>query len=449
MDFVETRNITKKLIRESNPSIEKYEQALPYCKKLYEAFSETSNLWDVHQYANCLKKLGNINAAELVCDSIYKQLVNNELTNEEEKPFRYIKKLYAWIIYEKYIKVLRTSNNVPDESLLINKTMLLCNLICQNEQAVPSLSFCIFQVAKYIIKNSGLVCNEKILLLFDNLDIERLSHEARKINDESGKERELASELEEFYRYKSEVLLRCKHFEECISCCNEAIEKIPQLHYNNEVWFERRVAQAFDGLGDIDKKIEKLDKLTVISDKWFLLSEIGNCYFRKKEHDKALYYMLRAVCTKDPDKMKVGLIESIGDVCNILGDKDFAQQNFLLAKTIRVENGWFIKDSLKRKIKEEQQFSYKEIRKNWIKKLYFIAGENKGKVIKLFPRNSGGFIQSDKQTYYFQSKNFFGEADLIKLGDQVCYIIIDSYDKKKQKSTKEASIITPFKSYAH
>lgn len=447
MDILETRSITKQLLRDGKPSVEKLEQALPYCKELYEVFDDTNDLWDVHQYANCLKQLGNLDEAEAVCDRIYKQFSEAELSKEQEKPWTYIKKLYAWVIFEKYIKTLRNLDGQLDKTLILDRMVILCKLIIQGEQGAPSLSYCILQVVKYIVKNNDYNNYVKALSILSILDGDQLSQEPRRFTDQLGKERELASEIEDYYQLKSEILLNIKRFDECIACCGEAIEKIHKFHYNNDVWFERRVAQAFSGLGDVDKAIETLNKLTVVSDKWFLLSEIGNCYLRKKDYITALLYLLRAACTKDPEKMKVGLIESIGDVCILVGDEELSQLNFLLAKSIREENGWFIKNQLRQKIKEDKTVSLRDVRKRWIEKLYLISGENIGKISKLFPRNNGGFIQTDKRSYYFQSKNFLGKVDFIKIGDNVKFIIVDSFDKKKQENTQEASVITPIKNF--
>ena len=60
MELYEIRNTTKKLLREGAPTSVEYEKALPLCKELFDAFPETHDLWDVQQYANCLKKLNRL-----------------------------------------------------------------------------------------------------------------------------------------------------------------------------------------------------------------------------------------------------------------------------------------------------------------------------------------------------------------------------------------------------
>ena len=86
MNILEIRSITRELLRDKKPSIEEFEKALPYCKELYNSFLETNDLWDVHQYANCLKQLGNLDEAESICDNIYQQFAERELSKGQERP---------------------------------------------------------------------------------------------------------------------------------------------------------------------------------------------------------------------------------------------------------------------------------------------------------------------------------------------------------------------------
>ena len=275
------------------------------------------------------------------------------------------------------------------------------------------------------------------------ISLPELSSEAKSYTDSYGKTREFASLKEDYYTLKSDFLLDAKRYEDCIICCNEAMETLESFHYDNDIWFSRKISKSLGELGQIDDAISKLEKLTIISDKWFLLYEIGKYYLQLNNLDEALTYMLRAVCTKDPERMKVALIESIGDLLTEIGDKFFAQDNYNYARQIRQNNDWSVAYSLQRKITEEKEVASKDIRKKWIQKLYQISSSKRGKVIKLF-NGRGGFIQAD-QSYYFQFKNFFGKSDLLKIDDCVEFIVVNSYDKKRQIETKEAVAITPIR----
>lgn len=443
MNINEIRTATKKLLREQIPSQKQYEEALPLCKELWESFSATHELWDAHQYANCLKKLNKLDKAEAVCESVYFDFKDVDLSPEQSRPFLYIKNLFAWIINDKYIKTIRQPN-YQFAATVLDKLVLLYELTQQNESNVPSFSFCALTTLNQLIKMDTPIDYEKFLYVLNKHDPALLSSKAYQYTDSSGKIRENASQREIFYKLKSDTLLKTKSYEECILCCNEAMETLEQFHYSNEIWFARKIAIALGALGNIDEAIKKLEKLIVVSDKWFLLYEIGKLYRQLNQPLRALEYMLRAACTKDPEKMKVSLIESLGDLFNELDEKSFAQDNFLFARQIRLSNDWAVQDKLSQKIVVEREVKFKEIRNSWIHRLYQLIGSKQGKVNKLFPNKTGGFIQADKP-YYFQLKNFFGKSDLLKIGDTVIFIVTASYDKKKQIETEEAMVITPFK----
>ncbi|MDE6284973.1 MAG: hypothetical protein K2M17_04435 [Bacilli bacterium] len=442
-ELYEMRNRTKMLLRSGSPTTSQYEEALPLCKELWESFSETHELWDAHQYANCLRKLNKLDEAEVVCESVYFDFKDADLNPEQSRPFLYIKNLFAWIINDKYIKTIRQSN-YQYATTVLDKLVLLYELIQQNESNVPSFSFCALTTLNQLVKMDTSIDYEKFLYVLNRLDPALLSLEAYQYTDSSGKIRENASQREIFYKLKSDALLKTKSYEECILCCNEAMETLEQFHYNNDIWFARKIAIALGALGNIDEAIKKLEKLIVISDKWFLLYEIGKLYLQLNQPLRALEYMLRAACTKDPEKMKVSLIESLGDLLNELDEKALAQDNYLFARQIRLSNDWAVQDKLNQKIVVEREVNFKEIRNSWIHRLYQLVGSKQGKVNKLFPNKTGGFIQADKP-YYFQLKNFFGRGDLLKVGDTVIFIVTASYDRKKQIETEEAMVITPFK----
>lgn len=438
----EIRSITKRLLREGSPSLQQYEDAMPLCKELYEAFPETHELWDVHQYANCLKKLNKLDDAELICENVYSEFKDTEIAKIQSQAFLYIENLYAWIINDKYVKTIKQPDYKYSE-MIFGKLTRLYDLLKDTKTTKPSFPYCALTVLKQLNKQKGKIIAAEGLEILCLISLSELSTEAKSYTDSYGKTREFASLKEDYYTLKSDFLLDAKRYEDCIICCNEAMETLENFHYDNDIWFSRKISKSLGELGQIDDAISKLEKLTIISDKWFLLYEIGKYYLQLNNLDEALTYMLRAVCTKDPERMKVSLIESIGDLLTEIGDKSFAQDNYNYARQIRQNNDWSVANSLQRKITEEKEVASKDIKKKWIQKLYQLSGSKRGKVIKLF-NGRGGFIQAD-QSYYFQFKNFFGKSDLLKIDDCVEFIVVNSYDKKRQIETKEAVVITPIR----
>lgn len=76
---------------------------------MFDAFPETHDLWDVQQYANCLKKLNRLDEAEQVCEDVYSEFKDTEIVKTQSQAFLYIENLYAWIINDKYVSSYLTA----------------------------------------------------------------------------------------------------------------------------------------------------------------------------------------------------------------------------------------------------------------------------------------------------------------------------------------------------
>ncbi|WP_185204698.1 hypothetical protein [Chryseobacterium sp. C3] len=55
------------------------------------------------------------------------------------------------------------------------------------------------------------------------------------------KDMELASDFENWYAYKTKALSKLCEWQECFELSKEALEKIENFHYSNDVWFLRRI----------------------------------------------------------------------------------------------------------------------------------------------------------------------------------------------------------------
>lgn len=68
-----------------------------------------------------------------------------------------------------------------------------------------------------------------------------------------------------------------------------------------------------------------------------------------------------------------------------------------------------------------------------------------GKTYEYCYEEAIGISKLKDKPYYFQYKNFFGKSDLSKVGDNVDFVIVESFDKKKQQNTEEAIAIIPIR----
>ena len=438
----EKRNRTKILLRSGITAISQYEEALPLCKELWDSFAETHNLWDAHQYANCLKKLNQIDLAESVCEQVYNFILSEESDSIDERAASYIKNLYGWILYEKYIKSISSADTYLFKNIVLDKLFILADLIESSDNNSLSFSYCCLKVLGALKLDLD---KEKALQLLNRLDPAALSNVPYKYTDRNGKIRELASDREKFFQYRSTLLYELKDYENCILCCQDALDGIDQTHYDNDIWFERRIALAIGALGDVSSAIQKIEKLIILSDKWFLLYEVAKLYLQLGDKENALRYMLRAVLTIDPIKMKVKFIESLGDIYQENGIEEIAQKHYILSKQIREENDWHVHNSLLRKITNLTSVSLRDMKLLWQSEIYNRFPVKTGTISKIFPNFVAGYIKTADESFYFKYRNFCGRPDKTKIGDEVKFIVVQSYDRKKQIETEEAMVITPCK----
>ena len=143
----EIRSITKRLLREGSPTSVEHEKALPLCKELFDAFPETHDLWDVQQYANCLKKLNRLDEAEQVCEDVYSEFKDTEIVKTQSQAFLYIENLYAWIINDKYVKTIKQPDYKYSE-MVFGKLTRLYDLLKDTKATKPSFPYCALTVLK-------------------------------------------------------------------------------------------------------------------------------------------------------------------------------------------------------------------------------------------------------------------------------------------------------------
>lgn len=91
----------------------------------------------------------------------------------------------------------------------------------------------------------------------DKIDREKLSRDCNVIKVErkgQKKDMELASDFEVWYSYKTKALTKMGKWQECFDLSKEALERIQNFHYSNDVWFSRRIALSKRNANGLFKK---------------------------------------------------------------------------------------------------------------------------------------------------------------------------------------------------
>lgn len=157
---------------------------------MFDAFPETHDLWDVQQYANCLKKLNMLDEAEQVCEDVYSEFKDTEIVKTQSQAFLYIENLYAWIINDKYVKTIKQPDYKYSE-MIFGKLTRLYDLLKDTKATKPSFPYCALTVLKQLNKQKGKIMAAEGLEILSLISLSELSSEAKSYTDSYGKQENL------------------------------------------------------------------------------------------------------------------------------------------------------------------------------------------------------------------------------------------------------------------
>ena len=201
----------------------------------------------------------------------------------------------------------------------------LFNLVLKTENKKPNSNW------KYV----DLICK--------SIDYSKLNTECDSFEAEiKGRTKtiEIASDKEVWFAFQSKALLKLGLFQECFDISQLALEQIDKFHYNNNIWFARRIALTKKHLGDSASAIKELEKILLRKQDWFIQAELGELYLEINEIDKALELFARAALNYGDAEYKIGVFLNIGNLLNQREDKKTAFEHFLLVKFLREEHQW-------------------------------------------------------------------------------------------------------------
>jgi len=306
----------------------------------------------------------------------------------------------------KILPILKTDNKFSPFSRLFN-------LYLKIEKAKPNTKW------------------NKIYKLLQLIDVNRLSLVCKTVTFmKSGKNKvaELASDKEIWFSFYCTALFQLKEFEECLQFSKEAFEVIPKFHYNNDVWFSRKISLCKRELGNIEEAIEGLEIIVKKKPEWFIQKEIAELYFEKGDISGSKKLAVTAALNRNEREKKDGLFLLLGKILLQEGDKLNSYKHLQLALFIRQELQYKIPQTLKDLLKEakpdkeieaynDSEVIYRELQKFW-KSLNPIENgsrqfrqniQQKGKIIKIVESKRIGFILGENgHEYFFHFNDFRG-----------------------------------------
>lgn len=176
----------------------------------------------------------------------------------------------------------------------------------------------------------------------DLVSPEKLKTDCRKFEmekDSIGDKRtiEMASDLENWYAYKSKALFKLGKYQECSKLSKEALEALKNFHYSNDVWFARRIALSKKQLGNTKEAIKELQQILRKKKEWFIQKELAELYKEEGNIDGAFKLAIEAALSPSNLDFKLDLLILLGDLLKVKNQVDLAFKHYSLSKLIRLK----------------------------------------------------------------------------------------------------------------
>jgi len=463
----------------------KYSEALSFFKEHKVNFSKEQigkNEYIVSDIVSCLRYLNNLDAGFQFL--ILYGIEINELQKER------ILSAYGWLLWTKY-KTENDNNSHSiveddyfdgedeeteienfdfDKSELLDKIEILIPILnAFTSEFTKTLSSNLFSIVLKSEKKKP-APNWKLINEFCNkIDKEKLSKECSTIQvSRKGelKDMELASDFENWYAYKTKALTKIGEWQECFDLSKEALEKIENFHYSNDVWILRRIALAKRNLGNTEDTIQELQNILKKKREWFIQKELAELYFEKGNIESALKIATDAINNFGPIEFKVDLLYLLGKILKQKDKIELSFQHFSLSKIIRQNEEWKIPQKLIdelatfslpeiqqtefKKLKSELQKFWDNFKSTHLKQKIFhkskseSSSQNTGEIARLLhdnERGKVGFLNSNGKEHYFTISSNYHLISKIIVGTKVLFEILPPKDDSKKEQVRIKKIL--------
>lgn len=409
-----------------------YAPALEVFEELLNLYPDQAGEYERWGMAFCLRHLNRQREALDMCREIYR-------ANPAFGPNR---NLYGWCVYDLEIKPVREAEPA-DPKTFFKAGEAITQLTAQ--EAYSPYERTVFEVLRYL-KDRQTYPADEILAWADKLDAEKLSSEERRYTGRDNVERVEASPLEQWYGHRTRALEALRHWEELIVVCNEALDRLTQFHYNDEIWFRRRVATAKAELGDVDAAIGDLKALVRLKPDWFIQYDLARLLMKKGEREAALEYAVDAALGPGELAHKWELFALLGDLMGARGDDASAASHYRLASAIRAEQGWREDADLAKHLRDlppaperaaAQQA--RDLEGTWRALKFADQQRLTGEIERTDPGKRSGFIRADDgQRIFFRYRSFVSPRERLMIGTKVSFFLQPSFDKQKNRESEEA-----------
>lgn len=413
--------------------LKKYEDAIKIYATLWN--EENKDKWLGWEYGYCLKYNNNLSEAIKVCKNTYKI----------DKNFKANNNLLSWCIFEMYFGSRKQDSSTID----IKKIEIIAESITKiiGQSKGNPYEKIVFNMAERYKKKGDRSSYEKMLFWLEKLNVGELDQKTYLFTDNSGREIECHSRLEEYYSLMSKGLLELEKYQQCIECCDEALSKINKFHFDNNIWIEARKYFSIGMLGEFDDAILKLKNLILRKNHFSLLYKISILYKIQGNVKLEEEYLLYSLLGKEKDTMKINIIYQEAKVLENLGELYHAGIHYYYCFKLRRDNDWKISESLQFDLSRcpissdtEALINSNFMKEIWLKRYIKFSKSYYGIINKIMPSGRTGFIKYGNNSIFFRMSEVMYKSK-IKINDEVEFCITESLDKVKNQISKEAIFI--------
>lgn len=409
-----------------------FTEAIEIYQPLWQQDQVLFNDWDGWSFGFCLSKLNRHDEALEVCRAIFPRFKESE----------FIRSLYAKCIYYTQFQ----KHPLPAISILKKAVTAMLELSPPHD-AYSFTSRAIFKLVKQLLNEQQINWREIEEWLM-RMEPDLLDDRPFQMTDSNGKKLELASPMEEWYAHMIKLKGGLNQPEELLKLIDTAKRKNLKWHYNNDIWFARKEAFAYQQLNETKKSEAILRKIVSLKKDWFLLFDLAIVV---DDPTESLQLCCRAALSPGKNEHKLKLYHHI--YMKIKEHEQYQKEagwHLCMIAAVREENGWDVKPELieeiqRRRIDQNAMGSSSKIYKALSPFWQQMSGHSnptklKGVIEKILPNNKSGFIKcTDHNRYFFNLKGIKSNAEV---GTKVIFELCDGFDYKKNVPSKIAVNVT-------
>lgn len=424
-----------------------FKEALAIYRELWKDHQDQFNEWATWSYAKCAQKCDQLDEAERIV----------RVCVDKWPDFPQGRQLLAWCHYYRHFQ------NAPPPNQPVSKEYWRAAedvvALCADDphsQYAPCVRV-VFTIVKRLEDYQDSSENvQKRIDWLDRLDPAQLGERGDSFTDKDGKVRKVASDRENWYSHMSKALLAGKRYDDCMALCKQALGNIRRFHYDNDIWFGKRIAESKAALGLTEEALADCKQLTIKKPEWFLYYDMACLAHKMKDDDQALRYAAEGALAHGPLHFKADLFLLLAVLLRADDQTELAKQHAQLAASARSEQKWPAKGARRKHFDSfgalveggpPAKGIAKQLKKQWQEWSAQDLPEHHGEIDWFDNEKGFGFIKVDGQSdsVFFHIRSFKGSEDSFDGGTRVTFTLKDSFDKKKGEMSTQAVDVRLFR----